>query len=513
LRRQADILDSVDHVESIPQTLRLVSSEPESIDPAFFTDFSAEIIDQLFSGLVELTPELDIVPDVARSWQVLDGGRRYLFNLRQDVTWSDGLPVTAVDFEYAWKRALDPATRAHVVEPLYGIKGARAYHLGETGDASTVGVRAIDDWTLEVQAEQPAGHFLNILNYPSTKPVPRHIVTTYGEAWTAVGKIVSNGPFQLVAWKPGQSIELKRSTNYHGRFTGNVERIISMFDSESKTSATRYHDSQVDIVRLNLQSAAVIQELTQKYPAEYFSVPRFVTIYLSFDHRRPPFNDRRVRQALAHAIDLETLADVAYGGQVDPARGGFVPPGMPGHTAGIAHAYDPDKARRLLAEAGFPDGNDFPVKECLLLRGEPLIPASYLREQLLEELGIEIGFRPLPHDERLRLLQTNQPQMQIEGWAADFPDPYTFLGPSFLTLGYGWKDAAFEQLIEEASGMMDQKQRIRLYRQADRILIEQAVIVPLIYDRYRHMLKPWVRRYPVSGMSDFHWKDVIIDPH
>jgi oligopeptide transport system substrate-binding protein len=497
-----------------PHSLRLLVPEPASLDPTFIEFGNTNyIIDQLFSGLVELTPDLDIVPDVARSWQVLDGGRRYLFNLRQDVTWSDGIPVTAADFEFAWKRALAPALEAPEVEPLFDIKGAQAYNQGDTQDSSTVGVRAIGDWTLEVEVEQPAGHFLYILTYPHTKPVPRHTVTTHGAEWAAVDKIVTNGPFRLVCWEQGQTLQLKRYADYHGRFSGNLEQITLRFDPKPDASIRLYKEDQLDSIQLNLLSSSAVQELRQNQPAEYFEAPMFQTEYLAFNHRVPPFDNLQVRQAIAHAIERKDLVDMAYGGQVTPANGGFVSPGMPGHTEGIGLAFDPDKARQLLAEAGYPSGSGFPVTELFLITEEPLNQTGYLQEHLLDVLGIEVELHALSFFEMPDRMRSNPPRMWLAGWIANYPDPYDFLGPRSWKGESGWKDEAYEQLIQEASGLIDQRQRLQFYRQADKILIEQAAIVPLVYDRYRHMLKPWVRRYPVSGMKDYYWKDVIIDPH
>jgi len=186
---------------------------------------------------------------------------------------------------------------------------------------------------------------------------------------------------------------------------------------------------------------------------------------------------------------------------------------MPGHTEGIALAYDPKKARRLLAEGGYPGGRGFPTIKCWLMSVEPLNQIRYLQEQLLENLGIEVELHALSHNEMVYRLQSELPRMWVIGWLASYPDPHDFLGPRSWNSQVGWKNDDYKRLIAEARSLLDQSRRLQLYQQADRILIQQAAIVPIIYDRWRQLLKPWVRRFPTSGMKNWHWKDVIIEAH
>ncbi|NIV32084.1 MAG: tetratricopeptide repeat protein, partial [Anaerolineae bacterium] len=212
-------------LQSAPHALRSWQLEPVTLDPIRASELlSAAIIRQLFSGLVDASPELDVVPDVARTWEVLEGGRKYVFHLRDDVRWSDGTPVTAEDFAYAWRRALDPVTGSRNAHLLYDVKGARAFHRGQVSDPNRVGVRPLDAVTLAVELEQPTGHFLQLLTHYATYPLPQHVVAVHEGAWTEVGKIVTNGPFKLEAWNRGESMVLVRNLKYHGRFEGNVQR-------------------------------------------------------------------------------------------------------------------------------------------------------------------------------------------------------------------------------------------------------------------------------------------------
>jgi tetratricopeptide (TPR) repeat protein/predicted Ser/Thr protein kinase len=250
-----------------PHALRVAVLEPPTLDPSLATDYaSASIINQLFSGLVELSPEMSVVPDVARSWEVLEGGRKYIFHLRDDVRWSDGARVSAGDFEYAWKQVLDPASGSRLANLLYDIQGARAYHQGEMADPDRVGVRVLDEITLVVELEGPTGYFPHLLTRPTTFPVPRHVVQTHGAAWTEVDNIVTNGPFRLAAWERGESMLLERNPAYHGRFTGNPLRVELPFPSGQPARLWQmYEDDGLEILDIPLLPPAEQDRARQRY--------------------------------------------------------------------------------------------------------------------------------------------------------------------------------------------------------------------------------------------------------
>ncbi len=499
-----------------PHALRVAVGEPVTLDPSLATDYaSATIINQLFSGLVELSPEMGVVPDVARSWEVLDGGRKHVFHLRDDACWSDGGQVTAGDFEYAWKQVLDPASGSRLANLLYDIQGARAYHQGEVADPDRVGVRALDEITLVVELEGPTGYFPHLLTHPTTSPMPRHVVQARGAAWTELGNIVTNGPFRLAAWERGVSMVLERNPAYHGRFTGNPLRVELSFHSGQPARLWQmYEDDGLEILDITLLPPAEQDRARQRYAGEYVSGPGLHTDYIGFDVNQPPFDDRRVRRAFTLATDRETLADVAMRGYVFPATGGLVPPGMPGHSPGIGQPYDPEGARHLLAEAGYPGGRGFPVLDALTVDRPVAVPTiEYLQAQWLENLGVEITWKKMEWGRLLDRLSRETPHMRYAGWVADYPDPDNFLRVGFLWERTGWQNEAYDRLVEEARRVMDQEERIRMYQQADRILVEEVPVLPLFYMRLHLLVKPWVRKYPTSPMKTWFWKDVIIEPH
>ncbi|MFQ5813768.1 MAG: ABC transporter substrate-binding protein, partial [Anaerolineae bacterium] len=495
--------------------IREAMPEPLTLDPARFEGGFVSL--NLFSGLMELTSATDVapdvVPDVARGWEVSEGGRKYIFHLRDDVRWSDGTPVTAGDFEYAWKRMLDPATGSPNASLLYDIKGARAFHQGEVSDSDRVGVRALDELTLIVELEEPTAYFLHLVAHSVTWPVPRHVIAVHGEAWAEGGNIVTNGAFRLEAWQRGQSMILARNPEYHGRFMGNVQQVEVRFVPwrDWSTRLEMYEADDLAVASVATFPPVERDRARQRHAGEYVPVVGSPgTLCIIFEGRRPPFDDPRMRRAFALATDREMLADVVEKGLSLPATGGFVPPGMPGHSAGIGLPYDPDRARHLLAEAGYPGGRGFPVVDVLTPPViEPVV--EYLQRQWRENLGVEAtceAMEPANYPDRL---ERKPPHLYCSRWGGDYPDPDSFLRVavrSMIGLSW-WQNEAYDALVEEARRVMDQEERIKLYRQADRILVEEVPIMPLVYHWWADLVKPWVK---LGGMTMLY-KDIIIEPH
>ncbi len=492
--------------------LRILYNDPHTLDPNLAGDIhSGELVWSLFDSLAELSPEGEIVPNIASSWEVLDGGRRYVFKLRQDVRWSDGTPVTAHDFVFSWRRLLDPALASPNAPMLYDLRGARAYLSGESSDPASLGVTACDDWTLEVELEQPVGYFMYLIAHYFLAPLPRHVVQAYGANWWRPEHLVTNGPFRLARYEPGKLILLERNPGYSGRYPGNLEQVQMKLVDHIHTQEGSYDSGEVDVMFLGEKSVETARYL---HPDEYRSAPSGLVNYLILDSPYPPLNNPLVRRALAHTIDRESLAGRIMLGQSAPATGGLIPPTVPGHSTGIALPYDPELARRLLAEAGFPGGKGFPTLEFAGFdKDEAKAPRWYLQENWEKQLGISVRLISREESCMVEVCQgLAMGQFTMVGWRADYPDADNYLRvaagrffPRVLAL------PDYSHLVETARTATDQAERVRLYQAADRILIEQAIVVPLVY-HYSHLLvKPWVKNFPLPVFRDFLFSSIVLD--
>jgi ABC-type oligopeptide transport system substrate-binding subunit/DNA-binding SARP family transcriptional activator len=512
--QRASELERASAPPAAPHPLRVHLSSPLWLDPTLASDSeSGVLVDQLFCGLVSLTPRMGIQPDVADSWEVSEEGRRYLFRLRDDVTWSDGVPVTADDFEFAWKRVLDLATGSRMASVLYDIAGARAFHSGECGRES-VAVHAVDELTLVVELEAPTGYFLQLLAHSSTYPVPSHAVQAHGESWSEPDKIVTNGPFRLASWNRDASMVLTHNPAYHGRRRGNVDQVELRLLPDGAWSARwqMYQAGGLDVLNLKGSPALERDRARHQYPSEYVSGPRLSTDYTAFITNRKPFDDPRVRRAFGLAIDREGLREAVSGADSAPATGGFIPVGMPGHSAGIGLPYDPKRARDLLAEAGYPGGRGFPAAGWLCVPGsEPFL--EYMQTQWHQNLGVEVHWEVLEIATLIQRLNQRPAHMFSLRWVADYPDPDSFLRANLIRRYTRWRNPTYEGLVERARRSTEQAERMKLYAQADRILIEEAVLLPAFYGRTQLLVKPWVSRYPTSPVDRLFWKDVVIESH
>jgi oligopeptide transport system substrate-binding protein len=497
-----------------PHALRVPLTEPTTLDPCTFRDAaSAAVIGQLFSGLVQLTPDLDIVPDVAQSWEVSDGGRRYTFHLRGDVVWSDGVPVTAHDYAYAWRRMLDPASGSPMVSELYDVVGARAFHQGR-GSREDVGIRAVNDRTLLVELEAPTGYLLHLVAFRALSPVPRHVVEERGSAWARSPNLVGNGPYRLVLRCPGERMVLERNPRYHGWFGGNANRVELIHDVVGTWSAglALYEGDGLDVLRLTRFASAERNRARQRHAGELVSYQAPGILFLGLNPTLPPFDDLRVRRAFALGIDREQLVcnSTDYGLQY--YTGGLVPLGVPGHSPGIALPDNPDQAQRLLAEAGYPDGAGFPTVTALAFRiTGPVLEA--LVDLWREALGIQVDPEVVDLSSFIDRTERELPHLHVGGWLPHYPDPSTFLRGGVNRLTRRWRNETYDELVERAGRGADQAERMKLYGQADRMLMEEAIVVPLGSGREDLLIKPWVSRYPISPFHTSFWKDVVLEPH
>ena len=481
-----------------------------SLDPGLATwGQDVGTIAHLFSGLANINEDLDVVPAVARSWQVLDDGRRYIFHLRNDVAWTDGTPVTAGDFEWAWKRNLHPDLHSGTAGFLFDVLGAREYHEGVNRDPVSVGVHALDELTLEVQLAQPVAYFPFIVTMSVTFPLPRKTVEEFGKTWWQPGTIVGNGPYRLKKFDPQHGVILERNPGYYGDFLGNAEQVEWAIFSHEEELIQAYKEGRIECAMYGKWKVPGVMP-----PEELHENQQLGVFFLVFSPSEAPFNDVRVRKAFGLSFDRQRFFDQFA---IPICRGGLVPPGMPGHSPDINLPYDVTLARRLMSEAGYPGGQGFPAVKGIGPHGGASRFPEMVR-QWREALGVEIVLEETALGYLTDWKKENVSHLLVlNGWQADYPDPDNILWKSDAIAQLkrlGWHDPAYDRLVEEASRTPDRAKRLAMYRQADHLLVaEQAFVLPISYSLENNLIKPWVKNYRENLLGILFLHKMIIQDH
>ncbi len=487
--------------------------EPEGLDPHIVTGVAEnKIVSALFEGLVSKHPEtLEAVPGVAETWEISEDATVYTFNLRDDAAWSNGDPVTAEDFVWSWQRLLTPALGANYNYNLFAVENAERYANGEISDFSQVGVKALDEHTLQVQLRSPTPYFLQMLDHYSTFPVHRPTIEQFGtisdrlSTWAREGNIVTNGAFTLTEWQINSHIRVEKNPGYWNADQVQLNAIVYYPTENLVTEDRMYRDGQLhytgDIV---LDKIPVYQA---EIPEQVQINPWLGTYFYMFNTTRAPFDDVRVRKALAMAVDRELLVETVMQGIVDPAYA-LVPPDTLGYFPPKTFSYDPDGARALLAEAGYPEGDGFPAFDVLYNTQESHRRLAVALQQMwARELNIPAQLM----NQEWKVYLENQDNMNYEvsrrGWIGDYVDPNTFLD-MYVTDGgnnnTGFSNPRYDEIIlEQAPATLDRDERYALYKEAENILMEAMPILPIYTYSTKHLIRPSVKGMPANIM-DYH---------
>lgn len=484
-----------------------------TLDPGRITDtIQYSIVGGLFAGVAQLDGKLNLIPHAARSWQVLDEGTRYVIHLREDVHWTDGTPVTAADYEWACKRNIHPANRSEFAHWLDSVVGAREFRQGMTADADTVGIRALDALTLEIRLETPAAYFPYIFAMPITFPLPRTVIEQVGSEWWKPEHIISNGAFRLDQFDDNGGA-LERNADYFGEISGNLDRFEWRVIPEESERVRAYLEGELDRIELYpVPSPSRLPPGAGEAEGQISST--LTTAYLAIFPRQPPLDDLRVRRALMQSIDRDSIRMEARLARTK-ARGGIIPPGMPGHSPEIGLSFDVETARRLLAEAGFPGGRGFPPLTLICAYSTEAARAQAIVHQWREHLGITIRVgEPDGH----WYASEQIPEIASGPWVPDYPDPDAVLRtmPLYDMLQRaGWANARFGALVAEAARTPDRARRMAMYREADRIWVaEEAVVCALFYEwEIYTFTKPWVKGAAISPLGHFSIQNLVVEPH
>jgi|Deesub1362B_J571_1020462.scaffolds.fasta_scaffold01948_3 ABC-type transport system substrate-binding protein len=482
----------------VEAVLNLIGGEPPTLDPALTEDAtSASYIVEIFSGLVTINEELEVVPDIAKSWDVSEDGTVYTFYLRKDVKFHDGKPVTAHDFKYSIERACDPKTGSVVADTYLGdIVGAKEKLRGEAEEVS--GVRVIDDYTLEITIDAPKVYFLAKLTYPTAFVVDKENVEGPHQPWTDFPN--GTGPFKLAEYRWGLRIVLERNELYYGEPKPALDRVNFILAGGSPM--TMYETGELDSVPVGLADFERVMDPTNPLNKELYMVkPTYSTFYIGFNVNKPPFDDKKVRQAFNYAVDKDKYVKVVWKGMQIKANG-ILPPGMPGYNEELeGYPYDPEKARQLIAESKYGSVENFPeITISVPGRGGAVArQVAAIVEMYKRNLGVDITIEQTEWAIYLSDLKAGRYQMFgiTAGWIADYPDPQDFLEILFHskseTNHTGYSNPEVDRLLEEAAVEKDFEKRMKLYQEAEKIILDDAPWVPLTHDCEYWLTKPYVK--------------------
>jgi oligopeptide transport system substrate-binding protein len=491
-------------------------NEPADLDPAKSSlpdDFF--VIRALSEGL--LTPDGaggPPEPAAAERWEVSADGLVYTFHLRADAKWSNGEPVTATDFVASYQRVLTPATAAPKANLFFPVKNAREFVTGTLADFSAVGFRAADDRTLVVTLEQPTPNFPVYVASGAWIPVNPRVVAQHGRNWTRPENFVGNGPFTLDEWRPHQWIVVKRNPGYHGARSVQLGEIQFLAFDNGDSEERAYRAGQVDVTMS--VPATKLETYARERPDEFHQTPLAETHYLAFNTRRAPLNDARVRRALARAIDRRQLVErVLRGGQQVANR--FLPPSLPGVPVppgplSGALAHDPEEAKRLLAEAGFPGGKNFPRLELSSWARPAVLEA--IQAMWRETLGIEVAIVMREAKVHTDALRTGNYDIGFITQIPDVADPLNILA-DFATDAPDnfahWSEPAYDALLKDAGRTAVPMTRRELLIRLEGELIESAAVAPLYFNTKNWLMTPRVHGWREDSLWTRDYRDVSVD--
>lgn len=470
-----------------------IGNEPPTLDWSRSTDSTSYmILINLMDGLTKFGDDFKPVPALAESWQISDDGKTYTFKLRQGIKWTDGKPLRSKDFEYSWKRLLDPKTAADYAYFLYDITGAEEFNSGKITDPGSIGIKSIDDNTLEVTLKRPASYFLSVVSFMSAFPMREDIVLKHGLKWTAPQNMLTLGAYKLESWKHHDRLTIVKNEKYWGT-KPEINKVEMIMNENPSSALALYESGELDYA--DSKSIPNLEIPRLRLSPDFRTQLQFTGNYIGFNVRKAPFDNPLVRKAFSAAINRQNIAEVVQGSGIPTTS--WIPKGMLGFSEDIGIDFNPDSAKKLLKQAGYKNESDFPKVTFLYPDvSNNRIIAESLQSMWKENLGIEVELINREWKVYLDTLDTDPPNMFRAGWAADFPDPHNFMNLFECNSGNnetGWCNPLYDEIVETAAGEIDDNKRIELYNQAQKILTETDVpIAPFLLSIQQSMLKPYV---------------------
>ncbi|RMF88422.1 MAG: ABC transporter substrate-binding protein [Nitrospinota bacterium] len=482
---------------------RPLRNEPPTLDPAFVTDiFAITVTNEIFDGLVQFDGDLNVLPALARSWEGSRDGLTWTFHLREKAQFHNGRVVTAHDVVYSFTRMLNPAMKSPNAWLFEKVKGAEAFRRGE---ASTVsGFEVKDEHTLTITLAEPFAPFITLLGMAQARVVPREEVERAGNEFGR--HPVGTGPFRFVRWEKGKAITLEANPVYfEGRPYLDGIRFVLFSGSDTthifqEFAANRLEDAYIPLPQRS--------QLIQDSRFTLVRKPTLSLLHIGMNNTIPPLNDPKVRQALNYAINRERINREIRQNRFEIATG-ILPPGMPGYNPKLAgYRYNPEKARQLLAEAGYPEGRGFPVLELWTSAKSAVVRQEHEAIQRdLAAIGVQVELKFAPNWATfLEMLKQGKAPLYRRAWYADFPDPDNFLYVLLYSESANnysrYHNPQVDTLLRQARAETDYLKRIEIYREAERIIMQDAPWINLVYYTYEHLFQPYVRGIEINALGE-----------
>ncbi|NOJ69236.1 peptide ABC transporter substrate-binding protein [Paenibacillus alvei] len=522
--------ENKDEAFAADQTFRFnLKSEPPSLDPGTSQDTTSfQILSHIYEGLTRMDEHGKAIPGIAEKWEEDAAKKKYTFHLRKDAKWSNGDPVTAKDFEKSWKRVLDPTMQPAppYAYQLYYIKGAEDYHKKKSTDPNSVAVKALDEYTLEVELASPTAYFLSLLSFQTYFPV--HSDDRNSKWASEANTIISNGPFKITDWKHQNSIELVKNENYYAKDEVKLTKVQMTIVEDPATEMSMYETGALEIAGQPTGEIPVdqIAMLKESKPDELKIKSTATTYYYLFNNKLKPFDNVNIRKALAMAIDRKQIVEnVTLGGQT-PAFG-IVGKGIVGlndeyrNEADDSVFFKEDVAEaKALLEKGLKESGLTELPEFTLAYNTNEMhkkAAVAIANMWKNTLGIKVKVENQEWGVFLKNRTALNYQVARAGWTADYNDPMTFIDLYMIGSGnndIGYSNPEYDKLVKDAKASTDPKARMELMKQAEKKLIaEDMAIMPIFYQTSVQLQKPYVKNVFIDYQGQMNFTRGYLAEH
>jgi oligopeptide transport system substrate-binding protein len=493
------------------------SAEPKALDPQLVTGVvESKVITALFEGLVAQAPDSDDAtpPGAATSWEHNEQMTEWTFHLRPEAKWSDGMPVTSEDFVFAYQRMLCPDLAAPYVDMLYFIKNAEAYNQKKITDFSEVGVKTPDPYTLKISLKEPVPFLPGLTRHYTWFPVPKHVVLKFGKIedrftpWSQLPNLVGNGAFRLKDWKLYNYIEVEKNPHYWNKDHVKLNGVRFLPVENAYTETRAFLAGQLHITSTLPSDLIKPVKNNKDTSGNYRQEPYVATSFIRLNTTRPGLSDVRVRKALALTVDRKMLCEYVMEGflptdSLTPKMGKYLPDPMLG--------FDPEKARALLAEAGYPNGKGFPRYSILITKASARATAEAIQAMWKDNLNILVDIQNKDWGSYIGSQQNLDFDLALAGWTGDYLDPTTFLNMWLKGGGNnntGWSSTEFESLLSQAALEADSIARLNKLKTAEHLLMDAMPIIPMAWNSKNYLIRPEVKNWSPLLLDSHPWSDL-----